>query len=159
MRPEHQIYDVIVVGARIAGSATARLLAEQGLRVVVIDRSGYGTDTLSTHALLGPGVELLDRWGVLDDVRTVGTPPINSVTFHYEGASPVWFDLDGRPLYAPRRTVLDPLVVDHARSAGAEFLFDTRVLEICRRTNGVVSGVVIGTDRGPLHLTSRLVVS
>ena len=31
-------YDVIVVGARVAGAATAILLARQGLRVLAVDR-------------------------------------------------------------------------------------------------------------------------
>ena len=65
MMPTH---DVIVVGARVAGAATAMLLARQGLRVLVVDRDRYGTDTLSTHALMRSSVFLLSRWGVLDRV-------------------------------------------------------------------------------------------
>ena len=45
-------YDVLVVGARCAGAATAMLLARKGLRVLLIDRGSYGTDTTSTHALM-----------------------------------------------------------------------------------------------------------
>ncbi len=47
-----QHYDVIIAGARCAGAATALLLARQGARVLVLDKSRYGTDTLSTHALM-----------------------------------------------------------------------------------------------------------
>lgn len=43
-------YDVIIVGARVAGASTAMLLARAGLRVLVIDRARRGSDTLSTHA-------------------------------------------------------------------------------------------------------------
>lgn len=50
-------YDAIIVGARVAGSATAMLLA---------------SDTLSTHQVQVPGVARLERWGLLD---AVGTPP------------------------------------------------------------------------------------
>jgi flavin-dependent dehydrogenase len=49
-------YDVVVVGARCAGAATAMLLARRGLSVLVVDRSRYGSDTLSTHALTRPAV-------------------------------------------------------------------------------------------------------
>ena len=59
-------YDVVVVGARAAGAATAYLLARHGLRVLLVDRSRYGTDTLSTHALMRGGVLQLTRWGLLD---------------------------------------------------------------------------------------------
>jgi 2-polyprenyl-6-methoxyphenol hydroxylase-like FAD-dependent oxidoreductase len=58
-------YDVIVVGGRCAGSATAMLLARGGLRVLVVEATRPGTDTLSTHALMRAGVLLLDRWGLL----------------------------------------------------------------------------------------------
>ncbi len=45
-------YDVLIVGARAAGAATAMLLARQGRRVLLVDRAQYGSDTLSTHALI-----------------------------------------------------------------------------------------------------------
>jgi flavin-dependent dehydrogenase len=56
-----QHYDVIIAGARCAGAATALLLARQGARVLVLDRSRYGTDTLSTHALMRGAVVQLHR--------------------------------------------------------------------------------------------------
>ncbi|HEY3083874.1 MAG TPA: FAD-dependent oxidoreductase, partial [Candidatus Dormibacteraeota bacterium] len=43
-------YDVVIVGARAGGAATAYLLARRGLDVLLIDRGRYGADTLSTHA-------------------------------------------------------------------------------------------------------------
>ena len=57
-----QHYDVIIAGARCAGAATALLLARQGARVLVLDKSRYGTDTLSTHALMRGAVLQLHRW-------------------------------------------------------------------------------------------------
>ena len=47
-----QHYDVIIARARCAGAATAQLLARQGARVLLLDKSRYGTDTLSTDALM-----------------------------------------------------------------------------------------------------------
>ena len=52
----HTSYDVVVVGARCAGAATTLLLARRGSRVLVVDRSRRGSDTLSTHALMRPAV-------------------------------------------------------------------------------------------------------
>jgi flavin-dependent dehydrogenase len=34
-------YDVVVVGARCAGAATARLLAQSGVNVLVVDRAEF----------------------------------------------------------------------------------------------------------------------
>ena len=74
-RPSRDRYDVVVVGARAAGAATAHLLARLGLDVLLVDRSRYGADTLSTHALMRGGVMQLSRWGLLDAVIAAGTPP------------------------------------------------------------------------------------
>ena len=76
-------HDVIVVGARAAGAATAMLLARAGLDVLVVDRGRYGADTLSTHAILRGGVLQLHRWGLLDEIVAAGTPAIRRTTFHY----------------------------------------------------------------------------
>jgi flavin-dependent dehydrogenase len=116
-------YDVLVVGARCAGAATAMLLARAGVRVMLVDRADYGSDTLSTHALMRGGVLQLHRWGVLPQVVSAHTPAIRRTSFHYGEAV---VDLPVKPspgveaLYAPRRTVLDRILVDAARNAGAE---------------------------------------
>ena len=60
------MYDAIVVGARCAGSPTAMLLARRGYRVLLVDRAGFPSDTLSVHYIHQPGVALLKRWGLLD---------------------------------------------------------------------------------------------
>ena len=57
------MYDVIVVGARVAGSATAMLLAGKGFRVLVVDRASFPSDTLSTHQVQPSGIARLHRWG------------------------------------------------------------------------------------------------
>ena len=91
------------------------LLARQGLRVLAVDPSSRGSDTLSTHALMRGGVLQLHRWGLLDAIRAAETPTIRSTTFHYgdeviEVAIKERDGVDG--LYAPRRTVLDAILVD-----------------------------------------------
>src|SRR6516165_5824910 len=78
-----QDYDTIVVGARPAGAATAMLLARAGQQVLLVDRSAYGSDTLSTHALLRGAVLQLHRWGLLDAVRASGAPAIRRTRFQY----------------------------------------------------------------------------
>ena len=61
-------HDVVVVGARAAGAATALLLARQGHDVVLVDRAEFPADTVSTHQIARPGVALLNRWGLLTAV-------------------------------------------------------------------------------------------
>ena len=78
-------YDVLIAGARCAGAATAMLLARRGLRVLAVDRGTYGSDTLSTHALMRGGVLQLRRWGVLERVIAAGTPPVRQAPFRYDG--------------------------------------------------------------------------
>jgi len=116
-------YDAIVVGARCAGSPTAMLLARRGYRVLVVDRASFPSDTLSTLLIQPPGVASLKRWGLLDQVIASNCPPIEQYAF-----DPGPFVLTGRPqahdgirtAYAPRRSVLDKILVDAAAQAGAE---------------------------------------
>jgi 2-polyprenyl-6-methoxyphenol hydroxylase-like FAD-dependent oxidoreductase len=76
-----QGFDVIVVGARVAGAATAMLLARAGIRVLAVDRARFPSDTLSTHQVHVPGVARLNRWGLLDRLSAAGTPPTRRVRF------------------------------------------------------------------------------
>jgi 2-polyprenyl-6-methoxyphenol hydroxylase-like FAD-dependent oxidoreductase len=155
-------YDAVVVGARCAGAATGMLLARAGLRVAVVDRGSAGTDTLSTHALMRAGVVQLHRWGLLDRVIAAGTPPIRRTVFSYGDASTT---VDVRPmagfdaLYAPRRTVLDPILVEAAADAGADMLFGISVTGLDYAEDGRVTGVV-GHDqqRRPVRLRAGLTI-
>ena len=76
-------FDVVIVGARCAGAATALLLARTGARVLVVDRALQGSDTTSTHALMRGGVLQWHRWGVLPAIVDAGTPAVRSTTFSY----------------------------------------------------------------------------
>jgi flavin-dependent dehydrogenase len=151
------IHDIIVVGARVAGAATATLLARQGLRVLLVDRDRYGTDTLSTHALMRGSVFLLSRWGLLDHVIAAGTPPVRRTRFDY-GADSVTIDIKPTygvaALYAPRRTVLDRILVDAARAAGAEIRYGISVTGLLRDRSGRVVGVH-GRDRAGAAFSAR----
>jgi 2-polyprenyl-6-methoxyphenol hydroxylase-like FAD-dependent oxidoreductase len=80
-------YDTVVVGGRIAGAATALLLARAGRRVLVLERGRYGSDTLSTHALMRGGVLQLSRWGLMDQLRAAGTPPVRRTVVRYAAAA------------------------------------------------------------------------
>ena len=155
-------YDVVVVGARCAGAATAMLLARAGHRVLMVDRGRYGTDTLSTHALMRGAVVQLHRWNVLPAVIAAGTTPVRQATFFYgdESVSVPIAPRDGiEALYAPRRYVLDRLLVDAAGAAGADIVYGVRIKGLQRSETGRVTGVVLEDESGHVHrVASRVVV-
>src|SRR5215831_7797725 len=161
MSTRNSHYDVVIAGARCAGAATAMLLARQGARVLVLDRSRYGTDALSTHALMRGGVRQLHRWGLLPRVIAAGTPAVRSTTFHLPGGVTT---IGIKPkhgvdaLYAPRRTVLDAILVEAARSAGAEVRFGTSVTGLRRDRTGRVTGITGRTGAARLEVGADLVV-
>jgi flavin-dependent dehydrogenase len=116
------MYDAIIVGARCAGSPLAMLLARKGHSVLAVDKSAFPSDIMSTHFIQPDGVAKLEKWGLLDAVRATNCPPITKMSAHIGGmAIPAPPPPEGAlPAYCPRRTVLDKILVDGARAAGAE---------------------------------------
>jgi flavin-dependent dehydrogenase len=120
------MYDAIVVGARCGGAATAMLLARSGHRVLLVDRGHFPSDMrLSTHLVWQPGIARLDRWGLHEELAASGCPPITGGAidfgpFTLRGRIPPAGDV--REAYAPRRSVLDALLVEAATRAGAELV-------------------------------------
>jgi flavin-dependent dehydrogenase len=155
-------YDVVVVGGRVAGSATAMLLARLGHDVVVVDQASFPSDTVSTHSIARSGVVQLRRWRLLDAVLDSGAPAIRQVTFNAggEAISRTIKDKSGVDcLVAPRRYVLDTLLVTAAERAGAEVRPGVTVTGVRRDGRGRVVGVS-GHDRAgaPVELGARWVV-
>ena len=142
MATKHNVspgYDAIVVGARCAGSPTAMLLARKGYRVLLVDRATFPSDTTSTHAIRMPGIRMLQRWGLLDAIARTNCPPVRTVTFDmgdYPLRGTVPPHPDGLAMCAPRRTVLDTILVEAAARDGAEV-----------RTGFAVTGLLTEGDR------------
>jgi flavin-dependent dehydrogenase len=167
-------YDVIVVGARCAGSPTAMLLARRGYRVLLLDRATFPSDTISTHLIHPPGVAALKKWGLLDRLLSTNCPAIDTYAFDMGP-----FIISGSPgteespvSYGPRRTVLDKLLVEAAAEAGAEVRTGFTVDEVLAEAGAVVgirghgtagsavvehSRVLVGAD-GLYSLVARTVV-
>src|SRR5262245_40342809 len=146
-------YDVIVVGARVAGAATAMLLARQGVRVLAVDRASFPSDTISSHQLQVPGAALLHQWGLLGKLTAAGTPPARRVRFDaggglvMDGQFPALEGIDA--LYSPRRTLLDSILVEAAREAGAEVRENFRVTQVTA-AGGRVTGIRGSSRGGPI---------
>lgn len=152
-------HDVVVVGSRCAGAATAMLLARQGHDVALVDRSCFPSDTLSTHAISRAGIVQLNRWGLLDDVLASGAPAIRSVSFHTPGEDTIVRSIktsaDVDHLLAPRRYALDGILRAAAIRAGVATYRGTAA-DIVRDSAGRVCGIQLRTRNGThvLHATT-----
>ena len=176
MQKGDETYDAIVVGARVAGAPTAMLLARQGRRVLLIDRGRFPSDIrTSTLLIWPPGVGYLEKWGVLGRLIDSGCPPINryriAIGPPFEAplititGAPRTSDecFGGTTSYAPRRTVLDQMLVEEAARAGAVLREEIAVTDLLRDGDRVVgirgrdalgdpiearAAIVIGADGG-----------
>src|SRR6516162_967142 len=155
-------YDALIVGARCAGAATAMLMARKGMRVLLVDRGRYGTDTVSTHALMRGGVLQLHRWGILPRLREAGTPPVHETTFHYgDETITVVIKTSGGvdALYAPRRTLLDSTLVDAAREAGVTVRHGYTLVELAHCSGGRVCGAtLLDAEGNAIRIEADLVI-
>ena len=151
------MYDAIVVGARCAGSATALLLARKGYKVLLVDRSTFPSDlTFSTHYIHQSGIARLKRWGLLDKIAASNCPPITSLYFNFGGVV-----LSGSPppadgvqeAYAPRRKVLDAILVEAAVSSGAELRTEFSVNELLYESERVCG--IRGREKGGAAVSER----
>jgi len=145
---ETLMFDAIIVGARCAGSPLAMLLARKGYRVLLLDKASFPSDTISTHHIHQLGVLRLKRWGLLEKIKESNCPSTEKVSFD---VGP--FALVGTPppaddvvqAYAPRRRVLDKILVDAAVEAGAELREGFSVDELV--TEGIAVNGIKGRDR------------
>jgi 2-polyprenyl-6-methoxyphenol hydroxylase-like FAD-dependent oxidoreductase len=161
-------FDVVVVGARCAGSPLAALLARAGLKVCVVDRARFPSEVPSTHMLHPAGVAILERLGVLDKMLATGAPPLERGSFQFDDirieGGPEVLGGFGAPWLCVRRVTLDSLLVGMAEESGAQVLTQTKVVGLIA-DSGVVRGVrteagslkaalVVGAD-GPRSAVAR----
>ncbi|MDM4721465.1 NAD(P)/FAD-dependent oxidoreductase [Micromonospora sp. WMMA1363] len=168
------LYDAIVIGARCAGASTGMLLARQGHRVLVVDRSDFPSDVISTHFLWPHGMSYLNRWGLLDQVTAI-TPTHTEVTMVNDGISLTgsvpsellgayfrdWHGDDSgvvRSYASVRRRVLDQLLVEAASKAGAEVRTNFTVRELITEAGRVVGVRGRTSDGTMVEERARIVV-
>jgi 2-polyprenyl-6-methoxyphenol hydroxylase-like FAD-dependent oxidoreductase len=146
--------DVVVVGGRCAGAPIAMLLARAGLSVRLLERSACLGDVVSGHLIKPPGVARLRRWKVLDAVLATGCPQLDDRVLWLGGEPhrPPAPEPGTGPI-APRRTVLDPILLTAAADAGADVEMGVSADGLLR-DGGRVTGVT--TSAGERH--ARLVI-
>src|SRR3954452_7619660 len=106
-------YDVVIVGGRCAGAPLATLLARRGLRVCVVDKATFPSDTASTHGIQPAGVQSLERLGVLPRLHAVAAA-IERATIRFDDVD-IAFDgvteAVGAPMLNVRRVTLDAILL------------------------------------------------
>lgn len=159
--------DVIVVGAGPAGASTAWFLASQGADVLLLDRARFPRDKICSEYLSPQGSRILHAMGVLAKVEDAGAaqlagmmvraPSGQSFRGHFAGAHGFRGFRDSG--LALRRTILDSILLDQARAAGARVREDNRVVDLVRDGAGRVSDVVVSDGTGQrTTIGARLVV-
>jgi 2-polyprenyl-6-methoxyphenol hydroxylase-like FAD-dependent oxidoreductase len=157
-------FDVVIVGARCAGSPLAVFLRRAGLSVCVVDQAEFPSDTLSTHMFQLSGIEILQKLGVFERVLTAsGSPPITDCYMKFEDV-----DLSGPPrvratdppvpMLCVRRITLDIHLVEAAREAGVDLRLHTRVTGLLERAGRVRGVRVAGRDGRLTNIEADLVV-
>ncbi len=150
------MFDVIIVGARCAGSPTGMQLARKGYKVLVVDRARFPSDTLSTHYIQPDGAARLRSWGLFDRVVEAGTPVFHGLRRTMQGMTMPPTPTDPES-FAPRRTVLDAILVDAAREAGAE-VREGVLIESVIMEDGVAVGIRGRKGDEPFEERARVVI-
>ncbi|AJE83828.1 FAD dependent oxidoreductase [Streptomyces albus] len=152
--------DVVIVGARCAGTAAAVPLARAGHRVVVLDKARFPSDTMSTHVLVPNGVQELAFMGALVGILALGPSRSRYLTLQ-DG------DVELRERFrrfngidyaiCVPRDQQDAVLVDAARAAGAEVREQTKVEQVIWQDDRAV-GVRCRDRDGEYELRAALVV-
>jgi len=154
-------FDVVIVGARCAGSPLAVQLARSGLKVALVERARFPSDTPSTHFFQAEGIASLKRLGVLDRLMATGAPFIDQAAMRVEDivAEIRWPTRPGDTggAMSVRRPVLDTILEEAAQEAGAEVRTSTKVTALLRE-DGRVTGVRVRSEGRDVDLHAQVVV-
>jgi flavin-dependent dehydrogenase len=146
-------FDAIIVGARVAGSAAAILLARNGLRVLLVDKDAFPSDRLSTHIVLSGGAKVLERMGVLEMLERAGGVRFARMRsigpdFDYSGDL-ARNGVDDRGLCLGR-VLMDAAMIEAARSfEGVMFRERLRLTDLLIEDGAVVG--IRGEDASGVH--------
>jgi flavin-dependent dehydrogenase len=161
-----EFYDLIVVGARVAGSVVASVVGDAGYRVLLVDRDSFPSATLSTHYFRGAGmVTVLKKLGLLEDVFKIGAPKLIRQYTYMDGTSVPTIEGPQEPgemgyCLSVRRESLDYLLIKRAcHSDRVTFMERTAARELMRDGNGV-TGMILHNEKEneEIHAKARFVV-
>ncbi len=146
--------EVLVVGAGPAGSACARVLAQAGRDVVLVDQHAFPRDKVCGDGLIPDAHRALKRLGLLDEVMALAQPVRHVRCIGPRGGH---IDVPGTLAVLPRRE-LDLLLARGAAAAGARMHAPLRFVAPIEDDGGRVVGARLRGDRGERELRARWVV-
>lgn len=154
------MYDAIVIGAGPSGSSVALALCGQGRAVAIIERSEFPRRKVCGEFMSAINLELLDRLGAGAAIRAKAGPEVRRVALFASGPGidagmpRAAGDAFGRAL---GRDVLDGILLDAARNAGADVFQPCRAVEIIR--DGENAAVRISGKDDQRVLTAPVVIA
>lgn len=159
--PVTETVDIVVVGARCAGTATAIAAARAGRRVLALDAAAFPSDALSTHLLWPAGVAELRALGALDRVLAIGAPPLTTASaagagYEVRARFPAVDGVDFA--LCVRRVGLDAALVATAKQAGVEIRQKCRVTDLVWAGDRVVGVRYLDREHGEREVRAALVV-
>lgn len=112
-----RLWDVLIIGAGVAGAMAAHGAAKMGLSVVMIDKAAFPRGKACGCCLNPAAVRLLDECGL--DIRTLGA---RTVEYFHIACNGTTAKIPTPGGLAVSREVLDMALIGHAEKAGAVFL-------------------------------------
>ena len=147
---------VIVVGGGPSGASVAFFLARAGVDVLVLDRAHFPRDKTCSEYMSPQASRILAEMSALEAVESSGAAKLTGMRVHAPNGSMIegafvanhgFRGFSDRGL-AVRRTILDKILLDRARDAGARVEEDTRVTELVRGEHGRITGVMSSSTAG-----------
>ncbi|MDG2054011.1 MAG: FAD-dependent monooxygenase [Phycisphaerales bacterium] len=112
-------WDVIVIGAGIAGASAAAGLASKGCRALLVDRSSFPRHKVCGGCLNAAALSSMAQLGIADPAISMDAPLTRSLKIYCGKRSPKMNLVPGRGV---SRESLDVHLVDHACRSGADLL-------------------------------------
>ena len=147
-----EVWDAAVVGAGPAGSAAAAILAQDGRRVLLLEKDRFPRPKVCGEFLSADAEASLARLGVRERLQAAGPERIDRGAIHLPRGARVDFRFEP-PAAGVSRYLLDDLLACRAAELGARVRFGARVASVSRTPDRYRLALAGGEE-----ILSRLVV-
>ncbi len=159
--------EVLVVGGGPAGSSLAFSLASAGVDVCVVDRARFPRPKPCAEYLSPEASRILAAMGALEPVERSGAAALAGIRVRAPNGAVIRGDFTAAHGFrgfrdrglSVRREVLDAILLERARVAGARVQEGVRVTGVLRGDRGRVTGVATLVDSTSGELRAKLVVA